>query len=59
MQAHATPLAADLESPDTDRRAAAAATPQATAAVPQPIDAELLKLVGGAGTLYPLPVNRW
>ena len=58
MQTHATPFVADVQpiGTDADRRADAAATPPAAA--PQPIDAELLKLVGGAGMLY-APVNRW
>ena len=61
MQDHATPLAAaSLVAQDADRRADAAATPQtiAAAGAPQPIDAELLKFIGGAG-LYDAPVNRW
>ena len=58
MQTHATPLAADPICPETDHRAEPAATPQGTAAAPQPIDAELLKQIGGAGMLYS-PVNRW
>ena len=59
MNDQATPLAAAHALQDADRRAAAAA-PQdiAAAGAPQPIDAELLKFIGGAG-LYDSPVNRW
>ena len=60
MNDFATPLAAaSLVAQDADRRADAA-TPQtiAAAGTPQPIDAELLKFIGGAG-LYDSPVNRW
>ena len=61
MNDFATPLAAaSLALQDADRRADAAALPQdiAAAGTPQPIDAELLKFIGGAG-LYDSPVNRW
>ena len=60
MNDQATPLAATLVLQDADRRADAAASPQtiAAAGTPQPIDAELLKFIGGAG-LYDSPVNRW
>ena len=61
MKDQATPLAAaSLVAQDADRRADAAALPQdiAAAGTPQPIDAELLKFIGGAG-LYDSPVNRW
>lgn len=57
MQDHAIP-AAELPSSEAERRAEPAATPQGSAATPQPIDADLLALIGGAGTLY-APVNRW
>ena len=58
MQDHATPIAAELPTSEAERRAEPAATPQATAVAPQPIDAELLAQIGGAGMLYS-PVNRW
>ena len=61
MNDFVTPLAAaaSLVAQDADRSADAAA-PQtiAVAGSPQPIDAELLKFIGGAG-LYDSPVNRW
>ena len=43
--------------PQTVARATEQKQPPQPANAPQPIDAELLKLVGGAGTQ--LPVNRW
>ena len=61
MQHHATPFAATAPvAQEADRSAEVPAVPQAVAAAgtPQPIDAELLKFIGGAG-LYRAPVNRW
>ena len=62
MNKFATPLAATSPiAQDADRSAdTAAALPQdiTAAGTPQPIDAELLKFIGGAG-LYDSPVNRW
>ena len=59
MNDFATPLAAaSLIAQDADRRAAALPQDITAAGTPQPIDAELLKFIGGAG-LYDSPVNRW
>ena len=61
MNDFATPLAAaSLVAQDADRSADAVTAPQtiAAAGTPQPIDAELLKFIGGAGR-YDSPVNRW
>ena len=61
MKNQATPFAAaSFVAQDADRRADAAALPQdiAAAGTPQPIDAELLKFIGGAA-LNDSPVNRW
>ena len=61
MNEFATPLAvASLIAQDADHRADAATAPQtiAAAGTPQPIDAEMLKFIGGAAR-YDSPVNRW
>lgn len=62
MNDFATPLAAaSLIAQNTDRRTDAdASSPQtiAAAGAPQPIDAEMLKFIGGAAR-YDSPVNRW
>ena len=61
MNDFATPLAAaSLIAQNADRRTDAAASPEtiAAAGTPQPIDAEMLKFIGGAA-LNDSPVNRW
>jgi len=47
-------------SPSADPKSSSTATASSSlpAGAPQPIDAELLKFVGGAGLGYS-PVNRW